>query len=293
MHRNSTGHDTGFTPFDGRGWASRRVGRLNRVPAELFVSLAPRREDVILHRALGGLSQPRFLEVTADPNALSRCVALESRGWVGTTVAVDSLHTQPPSSAEPLHAVLIGVADPTGAVVGALDLLTVRPWIAVLAAPAATRSAPAEAASGLALLLAAGYEPALFDGAAQYLVAPEHSAALLAQVDHPAGPDDSFQTLEVSELERRLREVEAERADLKTRIAALEQENTTWRARAMERWSEAAIEYAGRGRSNEAIAAELTALHQTLSWRITRPLRVVKTILNRSARKARADAATR
>lgn len=268
--------------------------------SETFISLAPRCEDLILYRALGGRPGVRFLELTATPGGAGRLKALESLGWIGATIPVLSIHNDEHAATlpgAPLDVILVDDDDVSGRIVTTLDLLAQRPGIAVMRAPSEAGGAlEPEGASGAALLLSAGYTRTLFDGVSHYLVAPEYIASVLSPLGDPSGNTGSaghHDDIEVTRLNQQLNELTIATARLAEANEALVADVHSWRARAIERWSEAAIEHAGRGRSNEALAEELFALRQTLSWRITRPLRMLRTISNRSARKARANDAAR
>lgn len=226
-----------------------------------FVSVAARGEDVVLHRALGGLTRPRFLELSSAGGP-ARCTSLLQHGWE-TYEALDGSPADADGAV--LHALVVErTQEPP-----ALDLLAAgaRPWIVLAPADFCLRDG-GEGGSALATaLVGAGYTPALFDGASQYYVEPEHVATLLPQVDHPAGPDDGFVTATTQELRARVAELEAAQSLLMSELVA-------WRARAVVRWSESTG--SGGGRDAERLSKELDALKSTLSWRVTAPMRAVR-----------------
>lgn len=245
-------------PVDGTG-RYRRPGAASppytpRVPAHRFVSYAARNEDVVLHRALGHLSAPRYLELAPDDE--DRCAALREHGWEGGPGPAPS----PDGPDGPLHALVVA----TDSASAAADALAsgLRPWVVL---------APAGDAPGAAALAAAlegaGYRATLFDGASRYHVAPEHVTALEPLLDHPAGPEDDY-TVAAADL------LEQENA----RLAA---EVRTWRARAVDGWALTAAEAMGSGGEAEHLAREIEAMRRTLSWRITKPLRLVRARVRR------------
>ncbi|WP_147794088.1 hypothetical protein [Cellulomonas sp. Y8] len=224
------------------------------MPAHRFVSYAARNEDVVLHRALGHLPAPRYLELAPDDE--DRCAALREHGWAGgpgPAPAVDG-------PVDGLHALVVG---PDAAGVAAEAVASgLRPWVVL--APAG--DVPG-AASLVAALEEAGYRATLFDGASRYHVAPEHLAALGASLDHPAGPEDDYTSAAADLLER-------ENARLTAEVG-------TWRTRAVDGWALTAAEAMGSGGEAEHLAREIEAMRRTLSWRITKPLRLVRSRVRR------------
>jgi hypothetical protein len=254
------------------------------VPSAPFVSLAPRCEDVLLVRALGHVARPSYAEVTVSGTEPSRCAGLDGLGWRGRRLSSEGALDAGDRSAETVHAVLVDVDDVDGRIVDALALPDALPWVVVIRSDRAiTPASPPPDGSGLARLLAVGYVPALFDGASQYLVSPQHRDRLLTLLDHPAGPEDDYVTAELHSLSLLVRDLESRLSDATKANGTLVDDLVQWRAKAIERWSEAVAEHAGSagGGGFEAVADEIEALKSTLSWRITRPLRAARTLSTR------------
>lgn len=79
--------------------------------------------------------------------------------------------------------------------------------------------------------------------------------------------DQPPDTAAESELARLRAQVEVLRAELAEATRSLE----LWRGEALERWERTAIGFAGT-----AAQQELAAIQQTVSWRVTKPLRSVR-----------------
>ena len=106
-----------------------------------------------------------------------------------------------------------------------------------------------------------------------------------ATIPHMKGPDDSADELTIAipalplagagDAVDRLRvELDAMRAELAATQARLEH----WRTRAMDGWEQAA-----KVGGHQFGGDEAAAMRQTLSWRITRPLRIVRRVLDARA----------
>jgi hypothetical protein len=253
-----------------------------------FISYAQNREDVVLFRAVGHVSAGRYVEVGAGhPTEGSATRALYDRGWAGITIESDpqlaDLHReQRPRDmlvdsirADDLDSALSMQSGDTefhllldlgGAAVGRVDLRRWRPWVLVIgvAAPDGAKE------SWEADVLAAGYQFRLFDGMSRFYVADEHAAELGPALGYPACARDHYET-------------HAEEAALRT-VEELLAETTHWRTTALSSWAEAVTEGVAESAEAERLADELAAMQQTLSWRVTRPLRGVRQILARSRR---------
>ena len=262
------------------------------MPSDPFVSLAPRCEDVLLVRALGDVTRPTYAEVTGSDSGQSRCAALDGLGWIGHRLSpVDPVDAADLASAT-IHALLIDVDDVDGRIVDALVLADAPPWVVIMRSdhaitPTRPRPRPRLEGSGLDRLLAMAYVPALFDGSSQYLIAPQHSDRLLPLLDHPAGPDDSYETAAFHAKSLQVRDLEARLSDAVAENRTLADDLARWRARAIDGWSAAVADHAGMagGGGFEAVAGEIEALKSTISWRITKPLRAARTLSTRMVRR--------
>jgi FkbM family methyltransferase len=149
-----------------------------------------------------------------------------------------------------------------------LDLRRWRPWVLVIGSGTPNgdgRTQPDwEKTVG-----AAGYALRLFDGLSRFYVAPERADDLGGDTWAPANVGDNFTTANERRLARELSEA-------KTLCDAAIKQSISWRTVALERWSEG-MEFAGReADERQRLQMEFMALQQTLSWRVTRPLRAVR-----------------
>jgi hypothetical protein len=252
-----------------------------------FISYAQNREDVVLFRALGHVPSGRYVEVGANhPTHDSATRAFYDRGWSGVTVEpvphfaepavrLDSLLTEQGWSADdPIHFLLVDVEGAEAAVLRSIDLERWRPWVLVIEAtkPNSTESTHGEWEDGV---LAAGYEYCLFDGLSRYYVAKEQAPELKAALSYPACVLDHYLT---HSHDRALQDADRARQDVDRLLV----ETTHWRTVALTQWADV-VGQVGLAASEERahLLSELDAIRNTVSWRVTRPLRSVRTLLGR------------
>lgn len=276
------------------------------VPADArFVSYSRDREDVVLWRALGAIADGRYVEVAADhPEEVSATRAFRERGWSGVTIAPldddadadahDAEHARDTTlradgadrgtasmlrqlarvieehggPEHPVHLVLVTTSGAEEQVLASIDLRAFRPWVLVIG----SGQAPQTRTSWEPGVLAAGYEPCLFDGVSWFYVAHEHAARLGAALSYPACTRDDFldaATVSVQDANDELiREVTRWRGLALTAWA-------TWEPRTVSEWS------IHDERERDSLRVELERIQQTLSWRITRPLRALRRVTRR------------
>ncbi|MCV2395829.1 hypothetical protein OEB99_16055 [Actinotalea sp. M2MS4P-6] len=237
-----------------------------------FVSRALNREDVVLWRALRHVSPGHYLEVDETGEApVTRSLA--EHGWTGTVVLAPDRHAlhaaqrpqdltlapaQADQVAEPdgdLHVLVLHAGDTSRSVLAAIDLDARRPWVVV-----------ADASLDAGRLAAAGWTPGVHDGVSRFWSAPDHPE-LAAQLDHPAcSLDDS---------------IDARVVELEERVAELSDQLSRWRGRAISSW--AAWEprqvpdwSVDHQRELDRAKLELAQMQQTISWRLTRPIRAFR-----------------
>jgi len=174
---------------------------------------------------------------------------LADHGWVVASLseaaAADGL------GEDHIH-VLAGADDATTvATLASLSALGLTPWVVVTASGTRTSRAAKDPRKPI---LAAGYVHCLFDGVNNVFVHESHRA-LADLLSYPACSRDDFTR-------------PAERA-----LAEAEHSAERWRAAAVETWSNAA-----HNQTFSNIAQELVAMQQTVSWRVTKPLRAVRRI---------------
>lgn len=217
-----------------------------------FVSRARNAEDVVLWRALGAGSDVRALELGAETDGFSRLGALAARGW--TVLTADSDGTLPddaPEAGSPVHVLAGGDLTATARALAALGERGIAPWVVVLVADAAAVDVP-------------DYRHCHFDGVDHVLLHEDH-AELEDLLAYPACSRDRYVTAAQRELEAQRDQARADAAD--------------WRRAALERWEEVAASSLG-----SRALQELHAMQNTVSWRVTKPLRAVRRLSPRSGR---------
>ena len=165
-----------------------------------------------------------------------------------------------------IHFLSIDTEGAESAVLGSIDFTRFRPWVLVVEATA-PRSTERTHGDWEPALLAAGYIFCLFDGLSRFYAAAEHSAQLQPLLDYPACVFDRYTTVAGVRAEE-----EIERLHIAVRDEALRADTAT--AKLCDEAAELA-----------RVAAELVRTRQTLSWRLTRPLRSVQQNLHPGADK--------
>jgi FkbM family methyltransferase len=278
-----------------------------------FVSFAQNGEDVVLWRAFGSITGGRYVDIGAnDPSFYSVTRAFYDRGWSGLCVEPDAQLAERFRAERPRDVVLQSVIwdsaertalihhiegtglstlddqiaaehlargypsiditvpartleaalrdaglagaevnflviDTEGSEAGVLrsvDFATFRPWAVVVEATRPLTTTPSYQ-EWEPVLLANGYRFCMFDGLSRFYADEARHPELVAQLSYPAGIFDDFVSSRTDDMvaaaerdfERRIEEREA-------RIAQLQ--------------------------------LELDALHRTVSWRVTAPLRAIR-----------------
>jgi hypothetical protein len=275
------------------------------VSSEPFVSFAPNREDVVLHRALRDVPVGAFLDLgVRGPMDRSIGHAFTRRGWTGVAVPAGEPVGSIPVSDGELHFVVVDAAPAERiTLLGQVLPDTARPWVLVLRNTAT--GAPVRAdESGLTAFGAQGYELCLNDGVSLFLVDGTRATALREALSLPANVlDDVVYQRDLArddllaDLTRQNDELTAELHELQDAdLAAM----LDWRRFAVDAWARAAT--AGRtaevrslrnqielnfnhikvvDNEIDRLRDELDAFHHTFSWRITRPLRQVRGVTRR------------
>jgi len=318
-----------------------------------IVSYAQNREDVVLWRALGGVSAGCYVEVGANhPRDDSATRIFYDRGWSGITIepvpyfadlhraqrprdhlveaAITNsgrgeitLHVVPGTGLSSIvdsvsdrhakagiehvdvmvptmrlddvlaesgwadreiHFMLIDVEGAEREVLQSVDLERWRPWVLVVESTE-PNSAVMSHSDWEPELLARGYEYCLFDGVSRFYVAAEKAALLRAPLSYPACVLDDYQTLPqtiaAQERQELLEQTARERQELL-------KQTTHWRTIALTRWADAVSQGAGLSRNPDQSAeledarSQFVAIQRTVSWRITRPLRGVRRVIDRA-----------
>jgi FkbM family methyltransferase len=175
-------------------------------------------------------------------------------------------------------------------VIASVDLEAWRPWVLVIESthPNTAESTHMKWQDGV---LAAGYRPCLFDGLSRFYVSEERAAELEEKLSYPACPLDRYVHVSSVELRNQLDELRRthhaaheQLAAHQQRLEALEHEAEDLR-HTLVRWRRAAVESWGgsvardRGPAATELQEELDAMRESLSWRVTRPLRTLRSRL--------------
>lgn len=289
---NSPEQDSVTKAFYDRGWSGLdvepmaecaqqlRAARPRDVVAEVAVTGTDGGE-VVLHEFAGtGLSTLRE-EYVADAAA----AGFAEREVRVPTRRLDSLVAEH-LGGEQVHFCKIDVEGAEAEVLGSVDLASWRPWVLVVEATRPNSAEPTHTAWEDAVL-AAGYRFCLFDGLSRFYVSPEH-LELAPALSYPACPLDDYTLAATAavcdELDRlrqvhhetvvevdRLREREELIPGLEAEVAVLRSDLVRWRGAVLERWAAAVAPP-----RDDRAQAELDAIRQTVSWRVTRPLRAVR-----------------
>jgi FkbM family methyltransferase len=175
-----------------------------------------------------------------------------------------------------IHFMSVDTEGSEAEVLEGIDLTVWRPWILVVeaTAPLSTRSTrdlweP--------LVVSAGYRFCLFDGLSCFYLAEEHAEDLAVSLSYPACPHDDYTTPEARECARKL-----------DAIPDLIDEIVYWRSEALNRWSTAVaeidelaalrLEREDMQREISGLRQQVVDLHQSTSWRVTRPLRAARAV---------------
>jgi hypothetical protein len=219
-----------------------------------------------------------------------------SSGWAVEDVPVparrlDDVLAEHVPDGEEIHFLVVDVEGAERKVLESVDLSRWRPWVIVIEATAPSTQIRTHD-EWEHLVVGAGYDFCLFDGLSRWYVAKEH-LELAATLDHPACPQDAWVSSETYEAGRRLQAATDELAALRAEQAGLVEQIVRWRGEVLARWCEAsaaalATPGAGGVVSHESarLRAELDEMKQTVSWRITAPLRDFRTAQLRRSRHA-------
>jgi FkbM family methyltransferase len=274
--------DSATRAFYDRGWSGVTVEPVPHF-AELYRAERPRDtvvqvavtdrdvDEVILHVVAGtGLST--IVDAVNDDHTAAGIV---SEDVTVPALRLDALLAdQGLSEDDPVHLLLVDVEGAEPEVLRSIDLRRWRPWVLVIEAtkPNSTDTTHGEWEAGV---LAAGYEFCLFDGLSRFYVAEEHAAELKASLSYPACVLDHYLTHSHDQALQAVHR--AEQA-----VDRMVTETTHWRTLALTGWADAVGEVGvAASDDSEHLRRELAAIQQTVSWRVTGPLRGVRTVLGR------------
>ena len=257
----------------------------------MFISYAKSFEDVVLRRALGDVERGTYIEVGASDAVIgSPTFAFYRHGWRGTLVTpvaslagalrgrrpgdvvvvaaeqagapaapLDDLLAEAGLEGREIHFCTIDLAGREAEALAGFDLERWRPWALVVAAAEPDTREPTHH-TWEPRLLASGYAFCLFDGVNRFYAAGRHANGLGRLLAYPACAfDQPFERAEDAEQRQALDHATAQVALLET--------------------------------ANSGLQRQLANIEDTLSWKVTRPLRAARRLqLGRSAagRSARA-----
>lgn len=189
-----------------------------------------------------------------------------SAGWEHQDIEVparrlDAVLAEHLSPGDPIHFMTVDVEGAEASVLASVDLGVWRPWVLVVEATSPLSAAPTHE-EWEPVVLDAGYEFCLFDGLSRFYVAKEHAEALAAKLSYPACPHDVYET-------RASRDSRLERNELLTDVLR-------WRSVALEGWARQTQRGGASAEEVEALKREVEAMRQTISWRVTAPLRALR-----------------
>ncbi len=170
-----------------------------------------------------------------------------------------------------IHFMVIDLEGAEEQALSGLDLQRWRPWILVVEATRPNSMIPTHEAWENSLI-EAGYTFCLFDGLSRFYVAAERRESLEASLSYPAGVFDRYVPLKQEQLQRDI-------AQLQDQLQHAERQITRWRHKALVEWAEIA---AAASADSEGTARELKELHDSLSWRVTEPLRSARRMIGRA-----------
>ena len=237
-------------------------------PRDIQVQAAAAEADadaLTLHSVPGtGLST---LEADVDERNRSAGLSVEDIEVEARTLT--RILTETGDDLHEIHFMVIDLEGAEARALAGLDLQRWRPWVLVVEATRPNSHIPSND-GWESTVLAAGYSLCLFDGLSRFYVANEHREELEASLSYPACVLDKYIPLAQEELRRETQQLHRQLQDAERQI-------TRWRHKAL-------VEWAGTNTSiaeSDGAALELKAVHESLSWRVTKPLRSARRMIGR------------
>jgi FkbM family methyltransferase len=192
---------------------------------------------------------------------------------------LDDVLSESISPGEDIHFMTVDVEGAERAVINSVDLRKWRPWLLVIEATAPLSTVPTHQ-EWEPTVLEADYHFCLFDGLSRYYVAGEHRAELAPKVSYPACVLDDYvspyqRAYEQAAAGLRTQLEQSEARNLRTEAdrAVAEGELIRWRTQALSNWGDGVAREASQA---DYLREQIDAIHATLSWRVTKPLRAAR-----------------
>jgi FkbM family methyltransferase len=277
---NHPSHDSVTRAFYDAGWSGITI---EPVPYFADLQRAERPRDHLVQAAITnsgsgeitlhvvpGTGLSTIVDTVSDRHAAA---GIEHTDLVVPTMRLDDVLADSEMTGQEIHFMLIDVEGAERDVLQSVDLGRWRPWVLVVesTAPASTVTTHNDWEPEL---LARGYEYCLFDGISRFYVAAEKADLLRAALSYPVCVWDDYQTLSTT-------------IAMKERQELLEQTGH-WRTVALTHWADAVSQGIGTSGSEaelEQAREQLVAIQNTVSWRVTRPLRGVRRVINMASRR--------
>lgn len=305
--------DSVSAPFYHRGWSGITV---EPVHAYAERHRAERQRDTLIEAAISDdPSGSVVLHQIADTglSSLLDGVGLAHReaGWSVTEETVparrlDDILDQVGWDGVDIQFMIVDTEGAERTVLDTIDLHRWRPWVLVIEATEPQSTAPSHEAWE-SLVLDAGYLFCLFDGLSRFYVASERDEQLHQALSYPACVHDNYVPRHVVELESAAEQLRQDTAVLReevARVPALLEERDRledelvqargheaqalasalrWRQKAVEAWANSSAatdanmsELLFLREHAHSLFTELGAMRNTVSWRVTAPLRRVR-----------------
>jgi len=273
---NHPRHDSVTRAFYDRGWSGITI---EPVPYFADLQRAERPRDHLVQAAITdsgtgeitlhvvpGTGLSTIIDAVSDRHADA---GIDHVDLVVPTMRLDDVLAESGWTGQEIHFMLIDVEGAERDVLQSVDLSRWRPWVLVVESTAPTSTVTTHS-EWEPELLARGYEYCLFDGISRFYVAAEKAELLRGALSYPACVWDDFQTLSESIAKQERQE--------------LLQQTAHWRTIALTRWadvvSQGVATSGSPGADLEQARRQIVAIQRTVSWRVTRPLRGVRRVMN-------------
>jgi FkbM family methyltransferase len=271
--------------FYDRGWRGIAV---EPVPAFADRFRAERPEDIVVQAAITDHSGDSVTLHEFRDTGLSTMVdkfadrhresGRDVNNITVATLTLDDVLTNAGWSGSDIHFVSIDTEGAEEGVLAGFDLNRWRPWVLVIESTAPNTTQPTYAVWE-EMVTSAGYQFCLFDGLSRFYVDRDHRE-LIPALSYGASVVDDYSTLHMRNVEAGLAETDARLRAAHIELNERVEEVLRWRTIALNRWLQeaggAVTQKASVSNELRHLQNELAATHATLSWRVTRPLRMVR-----------------